>query len=256
MPSWDPAQYLRFGDYRLRPALDLMARIALEAPRVIYDLGCGPGNATRLLRQRWPEAEITGVDGSADMLAKARASDPAVTWQQADLNTWRPEALADLLFSNATLHWLDEHERVFPRLMACLKRGGVLAVQMPDNFAAPTHTLIGEIVRGGNWREQLEPALRPHPVLAPAAYHDILVAHASELDIWQAIYLHVLEGEDPVVEWTKGSVLRPVLDRLQGEEERKAFLRAYGAGIRRAYPRRADGKTLLPFRRLFIVAVR
>lgn len=256
MPTWNPAQYLQFNDYRLRPAMDLLARVALAAPGVVYDLGCGPGNATRLLKQRWPAAKITGVDGSADMLAKARANDPVVTWQQADLNTWRPEQPADLLFSNATLHWLDDHERVFPKLMDALNSGGVLAVQMPDNFGAPTHTLISEVVHGGDWRDRLQPALRPHPVLAAAAYHDILLPHASDLDIWQAIYLHVLEGEDPVVEWTKGSVLRPVLDRLQGEEETAAFLRAYRERIHQAYPRRADGKTLLPFRRLFIVAVR
>ena len=256
MPTWDPAQYLRFGDHRLRPALDLMARIALDAPRTIHDLGCGPGNVTGLLEQRWPAARITGVDGSPDMLARARASYPTLAWQQADLDTWRPEEPGDLIFSNATLHWLDEHERFFPRLMACLEPGGVLAVQMPDNFAAPTHTLIGEIVRGGGWRTRLEPALRPHPVLAPAAYHDILLPHARSLDIWQTTYLHVLEGENPVVEWTKGSVLRPILDRLRDEEETSAFLRAYGDGIRRAYPRRADGRTLLPFGRLFIIAVR
>ncbi len=256
MPTWNPAQYLRFNDYRLRPAVDLLARVELASPGIVYDLGCGPGNATRLLRERWPAAKITGVDGSADMLAKARASDSSVVWQQADLNSWRPELPADLVFSNATLHWLDDHQRVFPSLMGCLKPGGVLAVQMPDNFGAPTHTLIGDIVRGGDWRKRLEPALRPHPVETPATYHNILAPHASGVDIWQAIYLHVLDGDDPVVEWTKGSVLRPVLDRLQGEEETAAFLRIYRERIRQAYPRRSDGKTLLPFRRLFIVAVR
>ncbi len=256
MPTWNPSQYLHFGEYRLRPAVDLLARVALDAPRAVYDLGCGPGNATRLLKQRWPDATITGVDGSAEMLAQARASDREITWQQADLDGWRPDAPADLLFSNATLHWLDHHERVFPNLMTCLNKGGVLAVQMPDNFAAPTHTLIADIVRDGTWRERLQPAVRPHPVLEPTAYHDILAPHAERLDIWQTIYLHVLEGEDPVVEWTKGSVLRPVLDRLQGEAETTAFLTAYREGIRRAYPRRSDGKTFLPFRRLFIIAVR
>jgi trans-aconitate 2-methyltransferase len=254
-PGWDPAQYLAFAGPRLRPALDLLARVPLAAPAVVYDLGCGAGNVTRLLAERWPSAAVAGVDGSASMLAAARAAVPAGTWVQADLGTWRAPRPADLLFSNAALHWLDDHPRLFPRLTADLAPGGVLAVQMPRNHGAPSHTEMVAAAESGPWRERLGPALRPRPVGEPAVYHDILQPHVSKLDIWETEYLHVLDGDNPVVEWTRGSALKPLLDALE-EPERSAFAAEYAARIARAYPRRPDGRTLLPFRRLFIVAVR
>jgi trans-aconitate 2-methyltransferase len=229
--------------------------VPLAAPAVVYDLGCGAGNVTRLLVERWPAAAVTGVDGSATMLAAARAAAPAVTWEQADLDTWRASRAADLVFSNAALHWLDDHPRLFPRLIADLTPGGVLAVQMPRNHGAPSHTTIVAAALAGPWRERLRAALRPRPVAEPAVYHDILEPHVSRLDIWETEYLHVLDGDNPVVEWTRGSALKPLLDALD-EPERAAFLAEYAARIARAYPRRPDGRTLLPFRRLFIVAVR
>jgi trans-aconitate 2-methyltransferase len=255
VPSWNPDQYLRFGSERLRPALDLLARIPLETPQSIYDLGCGPGTVTVLLKSRWPGASVVGVDSSVRMLEKARALGAGITWRDADLGSWAPDAPADLLFSNATLHWLDQHERLFPRLLASLKANGVLAVQMPHNFAAVTHTAITEAVRAGPWRERLAPHLRQWPVLDLHDYYAILSSHAARLDLWETTYLHVLEGDDPVVEWVKGSALRPWLERLQGAEA-EAFLDVYRTRIREAYPRRQDAKTLLPFKRLFIIAVR
>ena len=167
MPIWDPTQYLRFGDERLRPALDLLTRIPLEAPSVVYDLGCGPGTVTVLLKERWPESRITGVDSSAAMLQRARDLDASIAWREGDLSTWEPDTPADLLFSNAAMHWLDGHEALFSRLLAGLKPGGVLAVQMPNNFAAPSHTAIAETIRAGPWRNRLEPHLRESPVLDP-----------------------------------------------------------------------------------------
>jgi trans-aconitate 2-methyltransferase len=254
-PGWDPAKYLEFAGPRLRPAVDLLARVPLAAPGVIYDLGCGAGNVTRLLVARWPAAAVTGVDGSATMLAAARAATPAVTWEQADLRTWRPPRPADLVFSNAALHWLDDHRRLLPRLIADLAPGGVLAVQMPRNHGAPSHTEMVAAALAGSWRERLRPVLRARPVAEPAVYQDILEPHVARLDIWETEYLHVLDGDNPVVEWTRGSALKPLLDALH-EPDRSAFLAEYTARIARAYPRRADGRTLLPFRRLFIVAVR
>ena len=255
MPIWDPTQYLRFGDERLRPALDLLTRIPLEAPNVVYDLGCGPGTVTLLLKERWPEARITGVDSSATMLQRARELDASIAWREGDLSTWEPDTPADLLFSNAVMHWLDGHEALFPRLLAGLKPGGVLAVQMPNNFAAPSHTAIAETIRAGPWRNRLEPHLRESPVLDPSVYYNALRPQTTSLDLWETTYFHVLEGENPVVEWTKGSALRPFLDRLE-EAESQAFLEAYGARIRQAYPRLNDGKTALPFKRLFFIAVK
>ena len=255
MTAWNPTQYLQFGDERIRPALDLLTRISLDAPRTIYDLGCGTGAVTALLKERWPEAQVIGVDSSQAMLDRARRLETDIHWLERDLNDWEPEAPADLLYSNAVLHWLDSHETLFPRLLSGLKPGGVLAVQMPHNFSAPSHTLIAETVRNGPWREDLEPHLREQPVLTTSAYYDILSPHTVALDLWETTYTHVLQGEDPVVEWTKGSILGPLLDRLDGAEV-QAFLEAYRGPIGEAYPRREDGKTVLPFKRLFIVATR
>jgi trans-aconitate 2-methyltransferase len=251
--AWDPAQYLKFADHRLRPAVDLLARIDLERPRTIYDLGAGAGNVTRVLRQRWPDAQITGVDDSQAMLDRAAATAPDIVWQRADLATWSPPERADLIYSNAALHWLDDHARIFPALLACVAPGGVLAVQMPRNFAAASHTAIGEAVRRGPWRARLEPLLRPPPVAEPADYFDLLAPRAAALDVWETEYLQVLEGEHAVAEWTKGTALRPLLSALD-EPERSRFEARYTELVDRAYPQRGDGRTLFPFRRVFLVA--
>jgi trans-aconitate 2-methyltransferase len=250
---WDPAQYLKFAGHRLRPAIDLLSRIDAEDPAEVYDLGAGAGNVTRLLKDRWPDAHVTGVDDSQEMLAKAAAAAPEITWQRADLAAWRPARRADVIYSNAALHWIVDHDRLFPDLVATLAPGGVLAVQMPRNFSAPSHTAIAEAARSGPWRARLEPLLRPAPVAEPAFYFDLLAPRVAALDIWETEYLQVLEGENPVKEWTKGTWLRPLLDAL-GEPERSGFESAYAAQMARAYPPRADGHTLFPFRRLFIVA--
>jgi len=254
-PGWDPAKYLEFAGHRLRPALDLLARVPTTSPTVVHDLGCGAGNVTRLLLERWPAAAITGVDGSAAMLAAARAGAPEVTWVQADIGTWRSPRAADVVFSNAALHWLDDHRALFPRLIDGLAPAGVLAVQMPRNHGAPSHTEMIAAAGAGPWRDRLRPALRARPVAEPALYYDILASRVSRLDIWETEYLHVLEGDNPVVEWTRGSALKPLLDALE-DPERSGFLDEYSRRISRAYPPRSDGRTLFPFRRLFIVAVR
>jgi trans-aconitate 2-methyltransferase len=254
-PGWDPAKYLEFAGPRLQPALDLLARVPLAAPGAVYDLGCGAGNVTRFLAERWPSAVVTGVDGSSAMLAAARAAVPTVTWEEADLGAWRAPRPADLLFSNAALHWLDDHPRLFPRLIAGLAPGGVLAVQMPRNHGAPSHTEMVAAAEAGPWRERLRPMLRARPVAEPSLYYDVLAPHVSRLDIWETEYLHVLEGANPVVEWTRGSALKPLLDALE-EPDRSGFQGEYASRIARAYPPRPDGRTLFPFRRLFIIAVR
>ncbi len=253
MPSWDPSQYLRFADDRLRPALDLVARIDVERPRIIYDLGCGPGNVTRLLAERWPEARIIGVDSSAAMLAKARGEMPNAEFLEADIGTWSPLAPPDVIFSNATLQWLPYHEHLLPRLARFLAQGGTLAIQMPHCHDAPSHTAILATAREGPWEAKLADVRSILPVTSPSEYYRILSPVARHLDIWEAEYLHVLEGDNPVVEWTKGTALRPQLDALE-EPERDAFLAAYAARVAAAYPREEDGRTLFPFRRIFIVA--
>lgn len=250
---WNPDHYLAFGDLRLRPALDLLARVPVEDAATVADLGCGPGNVTRILRARWPRAALTGVDNSAEMLARAAAVAPGVRWQQADVAGWAPEAPVDVLFSNAALHWLDRHETLFPHLAGCVAAGGALAVQMPNNFAAPSHRCAFESARRGPSREALEPLLRPAPVLSPAAYFDLLAPRVRSLDIWETEYLQVLEGDNPVADWTRGSLLVPLLAALD-EPQRSAFETDYRQRVAAAYPRRGDGRTLFAFRRLFIVA--
>jgi trans-aconitate 2-methyltransferase len=253
--SWDPAQYLAFGDHRLRPALDLIQRVPRDRVRHIVDLGCGAGNVTRALRRRWPEAAVTGVDSSEAMLARARPTDADVDWQLADLVDWEPPAPVDLLFSNAALQWLDDHHRLFPRLASMIAPGGVLAVQLPRNFSEPSHTSIYETALDARWRDRLERLIRPEPTKAAEYYRDLLVPHVRSVDIWETVYLQVLDGDNPVVEWVKGSWLPPFLEALTSEE-RAAFETAYRRRVQAAYAPRADGKTLFPFRRLFIVAER
>lgn len=253
--TWNPERYLAFGDQRTRPAIDLLARVPLATAARIADLGCGPGNSTRLLVERWPEAHVIGVDSSSDMLAKAAASGVAATWVEADIAGWTPDGPLDLIYSNATLHWLDGHATLLPRLLGRLRPQGVLAVQMPRNFEAPSHALLLETARNGPWAGRLAGFLDAPPVPAPEWYYDLLAAHADTVDIWETVYLHVLGGDDPVLEWTRGTALRPVMQALD-EEHFAAFEAAYAARLRAAYPRRADGRTLFSFRRLFMVARR
>jgi trans-aconitate 2-methyltransferase len=251
--SWDPQQYARFSGQRLRPALDLIARIPSEHPQTVVDLGCGTGNVTRILQERWPRASITGVDGSPQMLAEARKLQAGLAWEQCDLAGWTPQVPCDLVFSNAALHWLDDHPALFARLCGKIAAGGVLAVQMPRNFSAPSHTLIHELAASPPWRAALAGLLRPQPVLTPEAYYGLLAPVARFLDIWETEYLQVLEGDNPVAEWTKGTWLAPLLAAL-APPERAVFEAEYRRRVVEAYPRQSDGKTLFPFRRLFIVA--
>jgi trans-aconitate 2-methyltransferase len=252
--TWNPERYLAFGGERTRPAVDLLARVPLAGPARVADLGCGPGNSTRLLCERWPQARVVGIDNSAAMLAKAEGSGIRARWLESDIAAWTPDAPYDLLFSNAALHWLPDHARLLPRLLGHLRPGGVLAIQMPRNFTAPSHTLLREVASAGPWAERLTPRLADEPVAAPEWYHDLLAPLAAALDIWQTEYLHVLDGEDPVLNWVRGSALQPVIAALPREEQSR-FEAEYARRLRLAYPKRPDGRTVFPFRRLFIVAV-
>lgn len=250
---WDPAQYLRFAGERLRPALDLLAQLPLDAPARVVDLGCGPGNVTAILRQRYPDAEILGIDGSPAMLEKARAAVPECRFEQGDFFQWQPDAPLDLIFSNAALHWVDQHQTLFPRLLSFLAPGGVLAVQMPDMFDTPLRQIPYELSTKEPWSQYLRGVTSAPGILSPNEYWDLLRRHSASLDIWRTTYMHALTGENAVMEWASGSSLRAFLDRLP-DERKEAFRKAYSNAARPHYPRRADGTTLLPFQRLFIVA--
>jgi len=253
--AWDPAQYLRFAGERLRPALDLLAQVPLDAPAHVVDLGCGAGNVTAILRQRFASADVVGVDGSSQMLEKARATAPDCRFEQADFFQWQPREAPDLIFSNAALHWVGEHPTLFPRLLSCLAKGGVLAVQMPAMHDMPLRRLPYEIAASGPWAGHLRGVASAPDILSPMEYWDLLRPRVAALDMWQTTYMHALAGENAVMEWATGSSLRPFLDRLPAEL-REPFRHAYSEATRPHYPRRPDGTTLLTFHRLFIVARR
>ncbi|MEX2644295.1 MAG: methyltransferase domain-containing protein [Acetobacterales bacterium] len=257
MTSWDPTQYLKFTDLRRRPAIDLLVQIPLESPRLVYDLGCGAGNVTRLLAERWPSAKVVGIDSSAEMLTKAREGKGGekIRWEQVDMSTWSPDEPADVIYSNAALQWLPDHAGLVPRLVEGLVSGGALAVQMPRMTEAPTHRVQEEAAAAGPWRDRLVPSPRQLTDNPPSFYYDLLAPRTARLDIWQTEYLHVLEGANPVTEWVSGTSLRPYLDLLS-DQEQQAFLGEYSSRIDKFYPPRADGRTLLPFRRLLMVAIR
>jgi trans-aconitate 2-methyltransferase len=253
--GWDPGQYLQFADERLRPALDLLGRVPLPAPKRIVDLGCGAGNVTAVLKQRFPGAEVTGVDGSAPMLERARTAAPDCRFVQADIGAWHTDTTPDLIYSNAALHWIGGHDVLFPRLMSLLAPNGVLAVQMPAMHDAPFRRLQLQVAATGPWAPTLRGHASAGDILSAGEYWDLLKPHAATLHIWETTYLHPLSGEDPIVEWAAGSSLRPFLEPLNPELG-EGFRRAYSEALRPHYPRRADGTTLLPFRRLFMVATR
>ena len=252
---WSPAQYLKFSDHRFRPAIDLLGRIDVAQPRTVCDLGCGTGHLTLELKKRWPDADVFGVDSSPDMLAKAREVAPELKFSHANAGDWQPEQALNVIFCNAVLHWLPDHGKLFPRLMTLLVKDGVLAVQMPRNHESPSHKLMLQAAESERWKSRLSAVQGISPVHDAAFYHRALAAAARDIDIWEAEYLHLLSGPDPIVEWTKGTALRPYLDALDGAD-REAFTADYRKLVAKAYPPEPDGRTLFPFRRIFIVARR
>jgi len=255
-PDWDAAQYLRFEDERTRPPADLLARVPLNAPKRCIDLGCGPGNSTELVAQRFPEALTEGLDSSPDMLEKARKRLPALSFVLGDVNSWSDAAGYDLIFANAVLQWLPDHEGLFPRLARSLKPGGCLAVQMPNNLSEPSHVAMREVAAEGPWAERIADAKAERSAIGSFGdYRRWLIEAGCRVDIWQTTYVHALSGLDAIAEWFKSTGLKPYLDRLAGEE-REAFIARYLERIAPAYPLESDGKVLLRFPRLFIVATR
>jgi trans-aconitate 2-methyltransferase len=255
--GWDPVSYLRFAGERARPFADLLAQVRHGAPSRVVDLGCGEGALTASLARRWPAARVVGVDSSAEMLdaAAAHAGD-RVSFVRGDVREWSPGGPVDVAVSNAVLHWVPGHADLLATWAGWLAPGGELAVQVPGNFRSPTHALLAELCRSPRWSDRAAPvAPDPGAVLEPAGYLEVLTAAGLEADVWETTYTHVLTGPDPVLGWVRSTVLRPVLAVLD-EDERAALTAAYAAELRRAYPARPDGSTLLPFRRVFAVGRR
>jgi trans-aconitate 2-methyltransferase len=254
MADWSPDLYLAFEDERTRAAADLLAHVPLQAARRIVDVGCGPGNSTELLSRRYPHADILGIDTSPAMLEAAGARLPSVRFATADASQWTPGPDVDLVYANATYQWVPEHFSHLPRVLAALGPGGCLAVQMPDNLREPTHELMRDVAQSRGWAQRLKGAPRA-PLPEMAAYYDALAPCARSIDIWRTTYTHVMAGPAEIVEFIRSTGLRPFLGPLS-EAERAEFLALYESKVAAAYPPMADGRRLLAFPRLFIVAVR
>lgn len=254
---WDPAQYHRYGDLRLRPALELLSRVSIETPSLVHEVGTGGGEIARLMTSRWPTARVVASDSSQEMLDKAAQSESTVEWRLLDLANWRPAEPHDVIYGNAVLHWVGDHHELFPRLVSGLKPGGELAVQMPLSWWQPSHQVIRETLAmmSGPQADALTRSMAEPNVHQPSRYYEILQPIATELDIWETTYQQILTGDDPVFDFVSGSILRPVFTQLtpaQADEFSELCRRA----LRQAYPPQPDGTTLFPFRRLFIVARR
>ena len=255
MSDWDPDLYRRFERERTRPAAELLDRVALYSAAQVYDLGCGVANSTELLTRRFGEASVTGVDTSDAMLDSARRRLPGARFLKADVATWRPDAPADLVYANAALQWVPDHPTLLPRLFGLLAPAGVLAIQMPDNLDEPSHRVMREVAAGGSWSGVIGDAgaARRDARLSTAAYYDLLAPVAAEVDVWRTTYFHVMESAAAIVSWVRATGLKPFVDPLPPDQQAE-YLAAYEAAIAQAYPVQADGRRLLAFPRLFIVA--
>jgi trans-aconitate 2-methyltransferase len=266
---WDPGEYQRFSDLRSRPFFELLARVAITSPRYVLDFGCGPGNLTAALARRWPGAEVVGVDNSEQMLAAAKAMPTetggdggaaggpgpgSLSFHLADVREFEPAHKPDVIVSNAVLQWIPNHRDLLSRWAAMLAPGGWLAIQMPANFDQPTHQVLGELASSPPWSEWLSQLPRPRLNYDPADYLELLAGAGCEVDAWETTYLHLLHGDDPVVEWYRGTALRPFITALTPEQADE-FLRAFASRLRPSYPAHSYG-TVLPFRRVFAVAHR
>jgi trans-aconitate 2-methyltransferase len=252
--TWDPDRYLTYADERGRPFVELLARVGASAPAEVVDLGCGPGNLTGLLAERWPGAHVVGLDSSPDMIGKAQALGQPVEYAVADLREWRPERPVDVLVSNATLQWVPRHLDLLPGLVDTVTPSGWFAFQVPGNFDAPSHTLRAALAAEEPYASYTSGAATPSSH-DPAVYYDALVAAGCTVDVWETTYTHVLSGPDPVFTWVSGTSLRPTLEALP-DPLREEFAAALKRRFDAAYPVRADGTVLLPFRRVFAVARR
>ena len=255
--TWDPERYLAFADERSRPFVDLLARVGAAAPRTVVDLGCGPGNLTALLADRWPDAEVLGLDSSPEMVERARATAEGVTFEVADLRDWAPlstgptTGAVDVLVSNATLQWVPDHLDMLPRLVDAVAPGGWLGFQVPANFDEPSHTIRTELAAEEPYLAHTEGVAVPSSH-DPGTYLEVLAELGCRVDAWETTYLHVLTGPDPVFTWVSGTGARPTLQALP-DDLRPEFEAEFRERLAAAYPEHPYG-VVLPFRRVFVVA--
>jgi trans-aconitate 2-methyltransferase len=250
--SWDPDRYLTYADERGRPFVELVSRIGATVPTDVVDLGCGPGNLTGLLAERWPDARVVGLDSSPEMIASAQGLGQPVAYAVADLRDWVPERPVDVLVSNATLQWVPGHLELLPSLVSAVAPGGWFGFQVPGNFDEPSHTIRTELAAEAPYAEHTAGVAVPSSH-DPAVYYDALAATGCSVDVWETTYTHVLRGADPVFTWVSGTGARPTLQALPAGL-RESFEAEFRRRLAAAYPIRDDGTVLLPFRRVFAVA--
>jgi trans-aconitate 2-methyltransferase len=252
--DWDPGRYLKFEDYRTRPSVDLVSHIRVNDPRSVIDLGCGPGNSTQVLRSRWPHARVVGLDSSAEMIAAARKAQPDQQWVLGDIASWSSGTPFEVVFANAALQWLGDHAGLLPRLFRQVAPGGALAIQIPAAMYASIRDIIHEVAEDPAWFSRMEQARAVLTIEQPQVYYDVLAPIARSVDMWETEYYHVLESPSAIIEWISSTSLRPFLDALDLDDERGRFTAKLLERVTEAYPFRADGNVLFPFRRIFVVA--
>lgn len=254
MADWDPDNYLRFEDHRTRPAAELAAHVRVTAPETVIDLGCGPGNSTQVLRQRWPDAYILGLDSSPGMISSARENHPGQRWEIGDIGTWSSDQPYDVVFSNAALQWVPDHSRLVPHLFRQVRPGGALAFQIPSRTYCHAQLLIDEVADDASWAPRMQAARSALTIEDPAVYYDLLAPAARTVDMWETVYYQVMDSPAAIVEWISCTGLRPYLEALDSDHERQEFIAALLDRVESSYPLQQDGKVLFPFRRTSVIA--
>lgn len=256
MDRWNPESYLKYERERTLPSRDLVKHIELDRPRRVIDIGCGPGNSTQILRDRWPGAEITGLDSSEEMIRKAKASFPTTEWILADAERWHPDSAYDVVFSNAALQWMSDQAAVVANLFGCLEEHGVLAVQVPLNVDSPLAKAVAKVAQSAPWRDRMADWDSRITYSDEAFYYDILSRLTRRVEMWITIYLHAMDGHQDLIDWYSSTGMRPYLARIESEEEKNRFRGQVLDECREEYPIRPDGRVIFPFKRLFFVATK
>lgn len=256
MEDWNPNQYLKFGSERTQPAIDLLNRVSLDSPNHIIDLGCGPGNSTTLLKQRWASATVSGLDSSAKMIQKAKLEHPSINWIHQDVSEWNPDKKYDLVFSNAALQWVEDHAILFPKLYTNLEIGGQLAVQLPYHWDSSLNLDVVEVSKNPEWDKRMGPARTALIRESISFYYDLVSSVAEDFHIWTTEYYHIMESHKAILEWISGTGLRPYMELLETEQERDQFKNQLLQRFENSYSKQIDGKIIFPFKRLFILATR
>lgn len=256
MPNWNPDQYLKFARERTQASIDLASRTMIEKPATVIDIGCGPGNSTRVLRERWPGAQFSGLDNSEEMIGKARADLPDVEWIYGDVPTYKFTKEYDVVFSNAALQWMPDHDELIPRLYQTVKSGGALAVQVPADQDSAIRRALLSVSSRDKWTRYTYGCERLINYRSAEYYYDILAKISKHFDLWETVYYHILDSQEGLIEFYKGTAMRPFLEKLPDDESRNEFEQEVLSGCRNHYELRKDGNVLYPFKRVFFVIYR